>query len=124
MAYELRPFIESVEDIVKTHQLDKPGQYRRWNQQNHDAGRDPGLNPYGCADAANILYTIGRFPREPEERRQWVEALQGLQNAESGLFEEATHHPIHTTAHCIAALELFDAGPKHRVTDLLQYTDA
>jgi hypothetical protein len=81
--------------------------------------RDLGLNPYGCADAANILYTIGRFPRDPAERQAWIDALQRLQDPASGLFHEPTHHPIHTTAHCIAALELFDAGPRHPVAALL-----
>ena len=31
--------------------------------------------------------------------------------------------PYHTTAHCIAALELFDARPKYELTDLHRYLD-
>ena len=46
--------------------------------------RDLGVNPYGCADAANILYTIGRFPAESAERSDWVEVLQSLQDPEIG----------------------------------------
>ncbi len=108
--YDLRHFIHTVETAVSAHNLGLPGAYSRWTRP----GAHPtGMNPYGCADAANILYTTGRFPSDPQERQFWVGALQGLQNAESGLFEEPTHHPIHTTAHCIAALELFDARPHY-----------
>jgi hypothetical protein len=118
--HDLRPFIARVEKIVAAHRLDGvPGRYRRWlTQKPNTATRDLGLNPYGCADAANILYTIGAFPREPEERRHWTATIQSLQSAETGFFHEATHHDIHCTAHCIAALELFDAGPRHKLTGL------
>lgn len=34
---------------------------------------------------------------------------------------EATHHPIHTTAHCTVALELFDALPKYKMTAFEPY---
>ena len=116
--YDLRHFIHTVETNVDAHNLGLPGAYRRWS---HAAADDPGLNPYGCADAANLLYTTGRFPTDPQERQSWIGALQGLQDAESGLFREPTHHPIHTTAHCIAALELFDARPRYPLTDLGSY---
>jgi hypothetical protein len=85
--------------------------------------RDFGLNPYGCADAANILYTIDRFPRGLDERHAFIETLQRLQDLDTGLFREETHDPIHTTAHCIAALELFDARPLHPISGLAEYRD-
>ena len=75
------------------------------------------------ADAANILYTIGRFPRGFEERRAWIETMRAMQDSESGLFEEATHHPFHTTAHLVAALELFDAGPRYPLTGMHPYLE-
>ncbi len=113
--YDLRHFIHTVETSVNAHNLGLPGAYSRWTRP----GDHPsGINPYGCADAANILYTTRRFPSDPQERQFWVGGLQGLQNAESGFFEELTHHPIHTTAHCIAALELFDARPRYPLTAL------
>jgi hypothetical protein len=115
---DLRPLIEAIERTLQSHDLGRPGAYRRWKSELPGVERDLGLNPYGCADAANILYTIGRFPRSPVERGAWVETLQGLQDSESGLFREGTHHEIHTTAHCLAALELFDAGPRHALKDL------
>lgn len=57
-------------------------------------------------------------------RRRWVEALRGFQDPETGLFHEATHDPIHTTAHCVAALELFDARPARRLSALRNLRDA
>ena len=113
MQIDLRQFVAQAEAIVANHALGPDGAYRRWNEQDAAGGRDLGCNPYGCADAANILYMIGRFPRDPAVRAGWIATLQGLQDPATGLFEEATHHPIHTTAHCIAALELFDARPLH-----------
>lgn len=106
--WDLRPVIERIEASVRRHNLGRVGAYRRYTL----AGKDHSLNPYGCADAANILYTIGRFPSDPAERAQWVDVLQGMQNPETGLFHEETHHDYHCTAHCAAAIELFDARPK------------
>jgi hypothetical protein len=122
MTIDLRGYVESASNIVANHAL-SPGAYRRWNWQDQDRTRDLTINPYGCADAANILYTIGNFPSGLEERVSWVAALQSLQNPETGLFEEPTHHTIHTTAHCIAALELFDAKPLHKLTGLRTYAN-
>ncbi len=131
--------ILKIKETVDSHRLDKPGAYARWiwqnapdgskadisgsNKLNADAERDLGINEYGCADAANILYTIGYFPSDPEERKSWVEVLQGLQDEKTGLFTEFTHHPIHTTAHCAGALELFDAKPKYPYYDLEKYKE-
>jgi hypothetical protein len=117
MQYDLRPFIQNAQKIVHRHFLSAynigyPGAYARWSL---DLGRPPealGIDPYGCADAANILYTTNNFPSKLAHRRSWIATLQALQNPVSGLFREETHHPIHTTAHCVAALELFDAQPK------------
>ncbi|HTL53457.1 MAG TPA: hypothetical protein VL860_12855 [Planctomycetota bacterium] len=129
MAYDLRPFLTAVEAIIASHRL-APGQYRRWNGPDPRAAvgggikhtpRDLGPNEYGIADAANLLYTLGRFPQESSDRDAWITALRGRQHPTTGLFEEATHHPIHTTAHCIAALELFDAVPAHPVRALLEH---
>ena len=106
----LDAFIDNVRTIVRRHRLG-PGSYARWLW---GQGRKLGENPYGCADAANLLYTIGDFPGDEAERRASVAAMRAMQEAETGLFREATHHPIHTTAHVTAALELFEATPVHR----------
>ena len=68
--YDLRDFITAVGDIVASHRLAEPGAYRRWNWQDTRSTRDLSLNPYGCADAANILYTAGSFPQDPQEPPQ------------------------------------------------------
>lgn len=110
---DLRELIDRVRAIVAAHALGTTGHYARWLWQDDTGARALGVNEYGCADAANILYTVGRFPSVPSERAAWVAALQVRQDAVTGLFREATHEPLHTTAHCVAALELFDGGPAH-----------
>jgi hypothetical protein len=115
---DLQPFLDTVASLVNRHALGPPGAYARWTRPNASGPRDLGINPYGCADAVNLLYTLGRLPSRPEERSAWVETLQDLQDPEEGLFREATHHPIHTTAHCVAALELLDALPRHPLAGL------
>ena len=109
--HDLRGWLGRVEEIVAAHALGETGAYGRWRAPG--AGRELGPNPYGSADAANLLYTLGRFPRDPKERGGWLDALQRFQDPATGLFREDSHDPIHTTAHCLAALELFDAGPRH-----------
>ena len=116
MSFDLRPFIRQVEAIIARHFLSRynvglPGPYARWSLEQEYPPEWMGINPYGCADAANLLYTLNQFPSVPAQRLAWIETLQSLQEPGSGLFREATHHPIHTTAHCTAALELFDARP-------------
>lgn len=108
---DISSIIEKVKYALKTHQIGI-GEYARWNRQDSGNTRNLGPSEYGCADAANILYTIGAFPKDVEERKKWVETLQSFQNPKTGLFTEPTHHYIHTTAHCTAALELFDADCK------------
>jgi len=115
---DLQPLLGTVASLVARHALGPPGAYARWTRSDASGPRDLGVNPYGCADAVNLLYTLGRLPRGREERSAWIDTLQGLQDPEDGLFREATHHPIHTTAHCVAALELLDAGPRHPLRGL------
>lgn len=114
--------IDNIKYVLKTHNQGI-GQYARWIWQNKEKSRSLLPSEYGCADAANILYTIGEFPKDVEERSAWVQTLQSFQNPKTGLFQEPTHHFIHTTAHCAAALELFDADCKYPMHDLMQYTD-
>lgn len=117
----IQSIIDKTVEILKTHELEKPGEYTRWLWQNASNDRELGINEYGCADAANILYMIGMFPTNDEERKSWISTLQNLQDKETGLFVEKTHHYIHTTAHCIAALELFDKKAKYPLKALEKY---
>lgn len=116
----IQDIIDKIHHVVKKHKI-ADGTYARWLWQNEAGNRELGVNPYGCADAANILYSIGAFPGDPVERKEWINTLQAMQDPETGLFHESTHHPIHTTAHCAAALELFDAPPLYPV-NALAYT--
>ena len=106
-----------IKKSVDDHRL-APGSYARFLWNNPEGTRKMGPNEYGCADAANILYTIGYFPQDPEERAAFVKNLQQMQEPDTGLYREHTHHPIHTTAHCTAALELFDAKPLYKARAL------
>jgi len=110
---------DKVLSTVAAHALSEPGAYRRWSPPEPSFNGQPnGKNAYGCADAVNILYTLDRMPTDVAERSTLRQSLQALQDVETGLFYEATHHPIHTTAHCVAALELLNTGPTHPVNAL------
>ena len=107
----LDSMIEKIHNVVKSHYLGN-GAYARYLWQDANKTRKMGINEYGCADAMNILYSINQFPTG-KEREDCLDALLSLQSEETGLFEEHTHHFIHTTAHCIASIELFDAKPRY-----------
>lgn len=120
-AMNVQPVIDKIKATVESHRIDD-GAYSRYLWQNDDSTRKMGANEYGCADAANILYTIGSFERDPQKREKLIETLRGFQHPD-GLFDEGTHHPQHCTAHCTAALELFDALPRSPLTALEKYRD-
>lgn len=114
--------ISKIHKIVENHKL-APGSYSRFIEDDFES-------PYGCADAANILYTIGKFPKDQAERDASVKTLRAMQDPGTGMFSEKpsdptvhVHDPIHTTAHCMAAIELFDAAPLYHATELEQYLD-
>ena len=113
MKKNVNRLIDDIRKIVSRHQLAE-GAYARYTI--NDGTRDMGVNAYGCANAANILYTIGDFPRDMKERQAFIDVLRGMQDPETGLFDEGSHHNIHTTAHCLGSLELFDVGPLYRLS--------
>ena len=110
--------IKEIRDCVERHYLGTPGAYARYTV---GPAADGKINEYGVADAANILYTINDFQQAQADRDHWIKILQDMQNPETGMYEEPTHHTIHTTAHCLAALELFDAKALHKCTYLNDY---
>lgn len=73
--------VEEIKKCVAKHKLEKPGEYSRWLW----GDRNLGVNEYGCADAANIMYTVGNFPKNREEREGFVEAMQNMQEPDTGL---------------------------------------
>jgi len=117
---DIQPVVEKILSTVSSHRLESEGRYTR--RLAFPQPGEPCINEYGVADAANILYTFGALSPEPAFRWGFTNALKGLQNPVTGLFSEPTHHTIHTTAHCSAALELFDQAPA-LPTDLLKYKD-
>ncbi|MBE7027183.1 MAG: hypothetical protein E7410_06470 [Ruminococcaceae bacterium] len=113
--------IKIIKDTVENHKLENDGEYARFLWQNPENTRKMGLNEYGCADAVNILYTINDFIKDPASRANHIRVLQDFQQKNTGLFKENTHHFIHTTAHCVAALELLDAVPRYPLYALEEY---
>ncbi len=108
--YHIDALVDKIYSVVQSHRLENGG-YCRW-LWDRNGSRQLGINEYGCADAANILYTIGRFPAYGDPARdELAKSILSLRHPD-GSFRERTHHPIHTTAHCLAALELFDAVPQ------------
>lgn len=117
------PLINEIKKCVDKHYLGRPGEYCRYLWQWGKDEKKLGLNEYGVADAANILYTIGYFPQDTAEREGFIKVLSDMQNPETGMYSEPTHHTFHTTAHCTAALELFDAHPLYKCKALAPYTE-
>ena len=91
--HDLRPFVRDVELIVARHNLGNPGEYTRWLTQDSKNSRNLGSTPYGCANAVNILYTIGALP-DGEERQAMADVLRCFQDGESGLSILAIMRPI------------------------------
>lgn len=116
-------FVRDAKKTVESHYLGN-GEYCRWLWQNEKCTRRLGINEYGCADAANILYTIDEFVCSDEERSARIAALRNMQDPETGMFTEETHHTIHTTAHCAAAIELFDVRPTYPIKGLHKYLNS
>lgn len=113
--HDLTGFISFVQEWLERYRVG-PGAYTRHLQrEGYDSTR---ADAYGCAGAANIRYMLGRLPGDPVERDQWISALQGFQDPATGVFADPTHSDHHTTAHCAAALELFEARPRHPLTFL------
>lgn len=121
----LDPILEKAKLAIAAHKLPLPGQYARYRVL---PGREVLLNAYGCADAANLLYTINEMPTDSATQTAMIQTLQAFQNPQTGLFSEGEavkfpHVPFHTTAHCLGALELFDAQPLAPVRDFKRYED-
>ena len=121
MEYNITELLEKIRATVESHRLGE-GSYTRWIPLSPGDSRVPAINAYGCADAANILYTLNCFPRDPKERDAFVRNIGAMQN-DDGLINEGTHLPIHTTAHCAAALELFEAYLPKPCYAMLPYLD-
>ena len=121
--HDLRDFIRQVEEIVERHNLGRPGHYARWLTQNERGDRDLSATPYGCANAVNILYTIGALPQSAERRKAMTDTLQAFQDPQSGLFVSPGSYATHTTAFVSGALALLGEKPLYWAAKFRQYED-
>lgn len=121
--HDLRDFIRDVHRIVEKHNLGTPGEYTRWLTQDAGGTRNLGSTPYGCANAVNILYTIGMLPEPGEQRQAMADVLRRFQNADSGLFVNPGNYETHTTAFVSGALKLLDVKPLYRAHAFEKYLD-
>ena len=119
--HDLREFIKNVKKIIEKHHIGNIGEYSRWITQDEKNSRDLGVTPYGCANAVNILYSIGELPNSASEKEAFIQVLQGFQNPESGLFVSAGNFETHTTAFLAGALNLLDAKPLYQANDFKLY---
>ena len=110
---DLRNLLGEARRVVHSHAGELPGEYHRVLIPGPDKSIKTGVTAYGCADAACILYTLGELPSGGAEREAWIRAIRSFQNPETGLFEDGSHHEIHTTAFALAALDLFEARAAH-----------
>ncbi len=83
--FDINSILAQIRATLDRHRLDT-GKYSRWLWQDKGGRRKLGINEYGCADAANILYTLNCFPQEEETRRAFVQTLQSFQNPQTGMF--------------------------------------
>lgn len=108
----IEPIIDKVKKSIMAHRTGSG--YARY-----PGGCD---NEYGIADALNILYTIDELP-ERAELDSLVDRLKNFQSAETGLFDEGSHHPFHCTAHCLAGIALVGEMARFRVSALDKYLE-
>jgi predicted dehydrogenase len=116
--FDIRDILSEARKVVCAHAGTAPGEYHRILKPTKDMGSRTGVTAYGCADAACILYTLDELPVDAAERQAWIGAIQRFQNPETGLFEDGSHHEIHTTAFALGALDFFDARAAHPLTAL------
>lgn len=123
--FDLRHFIHDVETTLVRQNLGLPGVYRQGPTKtgsllkaSQAAGESPVVKTGAAPSAAHILYTINRFPGEITERQAWIQALQSLQDPETGLCPLDGFHPVASTAWTVSALALFDTRVRHSLVEL------
>ncbi len=70
---------------------------------------------YGSSDILMTLYIIGDLHLDEDEKLSWIETLQSFQDPKTGWFKEKEtwHFKEHSTAYCIAAMDLLGGKPKY-----------
>lgn len=112
--------IEKTLKNIENHKISE-GKYTRFVITPETGEKCTEINAYGVADAANLLYTLDAMPKTPQGRKAFADSLKSFQNPETGLFDEGSHHPYHGTAHCMAALELFDELPLYPIKGMDEF---
>lgn len=126
--FALDPLIEATVGLIESCRAGRPGAYRRLLIA-EDIDEPDTADPYGTANAVNLLATFGRLPRDAANRGSLVAELSRCQDPDTGLFHDwprtdvPVHHPFHCTAHCVAALDLLDARPAYPLRALHGYAD-
>ncbi len=116
--FDVRDIVREARKVVSSHAGTIPGEYHRILKSGREKNIKTGVTAYGCADAACILYTLDELPAGTAEREARIDAIRRFQNPKTGLFEDGSHHQIHTTAFALAALNLFDARAEFPLTAL------
>ena len=68
MKINIDKLIERFKNNVEAHKIET-GKYTRYITVPETGEKDTEINAYGCADAANILYTVDAMPKTSEERK-------------------------------------------------------
>ncbi|MEM6333238.1 MAG: hypothetical protein AAF823_07870 [Planctomycetota bacterium] len=103
-----------------------PGRYKRLRAAPPDP-QPEWTDPYGTSNVVNLLTTMNLMPDDPERRLHFGDAIATGQDPETGLFvgwpwtQIKPHHPIHSTAHSVAALRLLARRPNHPLRALEPY---
>jgi len=118
MVFDIRDIIREAGKVVASHAGSIAGEYHRVLKPGREKNIKTGVTVYGCADAACILYTLDELQIDIVEREARIEAIRRFQNPRTGLFEDGSHHEIHTTAFALAALDLFDARASYPIRAL------
>ncbi len=119
--HDLGEYVRFVGEMLKEYAIGD-GLYQRHILRTGHA-TEGCADAYGTADAVNIMYTLGQLPNDADERAALRAGICSFQEPESGIFRDPTHSDIHTTAHCVAALELLDARPTYPLTFLQSFVE-
>lgn len=110
-ALDFAPFVSALLELLDEHRVEGGG-FSRWSARSRPH-EQPTSNAYGVSNAVVMLHTLDRMPAADAERAELIAQLRSFQDPATGAFADATHSPVHTTAHLVAALQLLDARPAH-----------
>ncbi|NVM27503.1 MAG: hypothetical protein HWN65_01565 [Candidatus Helarchaeota archaeon] len=105
--YNLNNFLSFIHEFIEQFKAGpKIGDY------SYKRGKEiPDL--YGSSDILMTLYAINELKLTENQRLEWIKRLQTFQDPKTGWFKEAEtlHFKEHSTAYCIAALNLIGGKP-------------